>query len=92
MVISAPYKQEYPIVRRSLDMGATGADALNSASNENTPGALQSFTIGPQGVLNGPHDQISSQGGSPAYNAPLSGGQVAIMNVRLLHAFSSVHI
>ncbi|KAI0343791.1 putative isomerase YbhE [Trametopsis cervina] len=50
------------------------------AVNENTPGALQSFTVGPQGALTGPVGQINSQGGSPAFTAALSTGQVAIMN------------
>ncbi|KAI0685372.1 putative isomerase YbhE [Cytidiella melzeri] len=50
------------------------------AVNEDSPGALQSFVIGPQGVLTGPIDQISSEGDSPAFTAPLTTGQVAIMN------------
>ncbi|KAA1472645.1 putative isomerase YbhE [Dentipellis sp. KUC8613] len=50
------------------------------AVNENDAGALQSFTIGSQGVLTGPIDQISSGGGAPAFTAPLTTGQVAIMN------------
>ncbi|EIN04630.1 putative isomerase YbhE [Punctularia strigosozonata HHB-11173 SS5] len=50
------------------------------ATNENDPtGGLQSFTIGPQGVLTSVED-VSSDGGSPAFCVPLSTGQVAIMN------------
>ncbi|KAH8103373.1 putative isomerase YbhE [Cristinia sonorae] len=50
------------------------------AVNENSPGALQSFTIGAQGALHGPIGQANSDGDSPAFTAPLSTGQVAIMN------------
>ncbi|KAF7792669.1 hypothetical protein EIP86_003766 [Pleurotus ostreatoroseus] len=50
------------------------------ATNENDDGALQSFTIGPQGVLSEPVDTIPTQGGAPAFTAPLAGGQVAVMN------------
>ena len=59
-------------------------DLLNeySATNENDAGALQSFLVNPQGVLTGPVDQVSSGGGAPAFATALSGGQVAIMNVR----------
>ena len=56
---------------------------LRSAVNENPAGELQSFEIGPQGALTGPVDQASSDGDSPAFTAPLSTGQVAIMNVSL---------
>lgn len=54
----------------------------NSAVNENTPGALQSFVIGQNGALTGPISTINSQGGSPAFTTALSTGEVAIMNVR----------
>ncbi len=57
----------------------------SSAVNENDDGALQSFTIGPQGALTGPFDTIATQGGAPAFNAPLAGGQVAVMNVCFLY-------
>ncbi|KAI8970588.1 putative isomerase YbhE [Trametes punicea] len=50
------------------------------AVNENSPGSLQSFLIGKDGLLLSPVDTISSEGGSPAYTTPLSTGQVAIMN------------
>lgn len=54
---------------------------MRSATNENDPtGALQSFTIGPQGVLT-TVGNVSSEGGAPAFCVPLSTGQVAIMNV-----------
>ncbi|GJE92408.1 isomerase YbhE-like protein [Phanerochaete sordida] len=49
------------------------------ATNEDEPGALQAFTIGPQGVL----DLISttpSGGDAPAFTTALNNGQVAIMN------------
>ncbi|OBZ77566.1 hypothetical protein A0H81_01939 [Grifola frondosa] len=41
------------------------------AVNEDTPGALQSFTIGHEGALTGPIGQISSDGNSPAFTTPL---------------------
>ncbi|KAJ3554002.1 hypothetical protein NM688_g3325 [Phlebia brevispora] len=50
------------------------------ATNENDSGGLQSFTIGPQGILSDPVDTIDTQGGAPAFCAPLAGGQVAVMN------------
>ncbi|CAL1710954.1 unnamed protein product [Somion occarium] len=50
------------------------------AVNENAQGALQSFTIGSQGILSGPIGQASSGGDSPAFAGPLSTGQIAIMN------------
>jgi 6-phosphogluconolactonase (cycloisomerase 2 family) len=50
------------------------------AVNEVTPGALQSFTVNSNGSLTGPVDQISSGGNGPAFAAPLTTGQVAIMN------------
>ncbi|KAI0046974.1 putative isomerase YbhE [Auriscalpium vulgare] len=50
------------------------------AVNENSPGALQAFTVGAQGVLSSAQGQIGSQGNSPAYAAALSSGQVAVMN------------
>ncbi|KAI0360679.1 putative isomerase YbhE [Trametes cingulata] len=50
------------------------------AVNEDSPGALQSFLIGKNGLLSNPIDTISSQGNSPAFTTPLSTGQVAIMN------------
>ena len=56
--------------------------ALYSAVNENDDGALQSFTIGPQGALTGPIGQISTGGGSPAFESGISASRVAVMNVR----------
>ncbi|KAG2151600.1 Lactonase, 7-bladed beta-propeller-domain-containing protein [Suillus bovinus] len=50
------------------------------AVNENVPaGALQSFTVGPEGALT-LVDTISSGGSSPPYCGGLSTGQVAIVN------------
>lgn len=90
MDISASYEQKHPLV--SLCHGKRRVDRAAlipcSAVNENDDGALQSFTIGPQGALTGPFDTIATQGGAPAFNAPLAGGQVAVMNVRLLHSQS----
>ncbi|KAI0260749.1 Lactonase, 7-bladed beta-propeller-domain-containing protein [Gloeopeniophorella convolvens] len=74
-----------------LNQSPTGAnpswispDSVNSsilyAVNENSPGALQSFTIGKQGLLSDPQGQVSSQGNTPAFTTRLSTGQVAIMN------------
>ena len=57
----------------------------DSSVNENSPGALQSFTIGAQGALAGPFDTIGSEGDSPAFTTAISTGQVAIMNVRACH-------
>ena len=53
----------------------------HSAVNENSQGGLQSFLVGPQGALNGPFDQTSSGGDSPAFTVALTTGQVGIMNV-----------
>ncbi|ETW75177.1 hypothetical protein HETIRDRAFT_390749 [Heterobasidion irregulare TC 32-1] len=50
------------------------------AVNENSQGGLQSFLVGPQGALNGPFDQTSSGGDSPAFTVALTTGQVGIMN------------
>ncbi|KAF8882094.1 Lactonase, 7-bladed beta-propeller-domain-containing protein [Infundibulicybe gibba] len=50
------------------------------AVNEVATGALQSFTIKPDGSLSGVIDSVSSGGDSPAFTAALSTGQVAIMN------------
>ncbi|KAH9896868.1 putative isomerase YbhE [Cubamyces lactineus] len=50
------------------------------AVNEDSPGNLQSFIIGKDGLLSSPIDTISSEGNSPAFTTPLSTGQVAIMN------------
>ncbi|EPQ50586.1 hypothetical protein GLOTRDRAFT_141401 [Gloeophyllum trabeum ATCC 11539] len=48
--------------------------------NEVTEGALQSYVVGPEGVLAGPVDTVSSGGDGPAFCGPLTTGQVAIMN------------
>ncbi|THH31642.1 hypothetical protein EUX98_g2531 [Antrodiella citrinella] len=50
------------------------------ATNEDTAGELQAFEVGAQGALIGPISQVSSGGDSPAFTAPLTTGQVAIMN------------
>ncbi|EKM53237.1 uncharacterized protein PHACADRAFT_147588 [Phanerochaete carnosa HHB-10118-sp] len=49
------------------------------ATNEDEPGALQSFTIGSQGVLD-LIDTVPSGGDAPAFTTALNNGQVAIMN------------
>ncbi|CDO70096.1 hypothetical protein BN946_scf184806.g23 [Trametes cinnabarina] len=56
--------------------------------NEDSPGGLQSFLIGKDGLLSSPIDTINSQGNSPAFTTPLSTGQVAVMNVSGLQAQS----
>lgn len=43
-------------------------------------GALQSYTTTPNGVISGPFDTVPSGGEDPAFNVPLSTGQVVIMN------------
>jgi len=48
--------------------------------NEATPGALQSYTVGDEGVLTGPIDSIYSGGDGPPFCAALTTGEVAIMN------------
>ena len=52
----------------------------NSATNENSAGALQSFLINPNGTLSKAIDTISSGGDSPAFATALSTGAVAVMN------------
>lgn len=84
----ASYEQKYSIVRATtLEPPVPHVDIsewFNSAVNENDQGALQSFEIGAQGSLIGPIDQISTEGGAPAFTAPLAAGQVAVMNVSAL--------
>jgi len=50
------------------------------ATNENSPGALQSFMIGKNGVLSNVIGQANSGGDAPAFTTAVEGGQVAIMN------------
>ncbi|KII85533.1 hypothetical protein PLICRDRAFT_31719 [Plicaturopsis crispa FD-325 SS-3] len=50
------------------------------ATNEVTQGALQTFSVGTDGVLAGPIDTISSGGDSPAFATPLSTGEVVVLN------------
>jgi len=50
------------------------------AVNEVDSGALQSFDVGPSGVISKPQDTVSSGGSSPAFTVPLVSGQVAVMN------------
>ena len=64
------------------DYSMAGTDGRNCSSvNENTPGALKSFVIGPDGLLSDAVDTVASGGDAPAFTVPLSTGQVAIMNV-----------
>ncbi len=58
-------------------------DAYPSAVNEDTVGALQSFAINSATGGLTPISSTGSGGNGPAFAAPLSGGQVAIMNVCL---------
>jgi 6-phosphogluconolactonase (cycloisomerase 2 family) len=44
------------------------------------PGALQSFTINPDGSLTGPVDEVSSGGINAVFAEPLSTGQVVVVN------------
>jgi len=50
------------------------------AVNEDTPGALQSFVVDSNGMLTPSIATVNSGGDAPAFTAPLSSGQVAIMN------------
>ncbi|KAK0186511.1 putative isomerase YbhE [Armillaria mellea] len=50
------------------------------ATNENTEGAVQSFTVTSDGVLSQAVDTIPTDGDSPAFAVALSTGQVAAMN------------
>lgn len=50
------------------------------ATNENEDGAVQSFTVSPQGVLSSPISTISSGGSIPAHLHQLSNGKLAVMN------------
>ncbi|KAK0444261.1 putative isomerase YbhE [Desarmillaria tabescens] len=50
------------------------------ATNENTEGAVQSFTVTSDGVLSEPVSTIPTDGDSPAFAVALSTGQVAAMN------------
>ena len=53
---------------------------IYSATNENTDGALQSFTVTPDGVISSAVDTIETDGDAPAFAAALSTGPVAVMN------------
>ncbi|KAI5116803.1 hypothetical protein M0805_007015 [Coniferiporia weirii] len=48
--------------------------------NEDSPGALQVFTLDESALLSDAVSTVPSGGSSPAFTVPLSGGQVAIMN------------
>ncbi|KAH9920007.1 putative isomerase YbhE [Epithele typhae] len=50
------------------------------ATNENTEGALQSFSVGQDGSLTAAISTASSGGNGPAFAIPLSTGEVATMN------------
>ncbi|KAJ8462487.1 hypothetical protein ONZ51_g10876 [Trametes cubensis] len=50
------------------------------AINEDSPGGLQSFRIGENGLLSSAIDTINAEGNTSAFTAPLSTGQVAIVN------------
>lgn len=50
------------------------------ATNENTEGAVQSFTVTSDGVLSQAVDTMPTDGDSPAFAVALSTGQVAAMN------------
>jgi len=50
------------------------------AVNENTVGAVQSFSINSNGTLSGPIDTVDTEGDGPAFCAQLSNGVVATMN------------
>jgi len=52
----------------------------HSAVNENSAGALQSFSINRNGTLSDVIDTVASHGDSPAFAAALSTGAVAVMN------------
>lgn len=58
-----------------------------SAVNEDTPGALQSFVVDSNGMLTPSIATVNSGGDAPAFTAPLSSGQVAIMNVSYIMQF-----
>lgn len=56
-------------------------ESILYATNEFEPGALQSFTVTPDGVVSAAVDTVPSQGDGPAFCTPLAiGGQVAILN------------
>ncbi|KZP30563.1 putative isomerase YbhE [Athelia psychrophila] len=51
------------------------------ATNEDDSGAVQSFTVTPDGVVSKALDTVPSGGSSPAFGAPLPiGGQFAVVN------------
>ncbi|KAI0330347.1 putative isomerase YbhE [Cubamyces sp. BRFM 1775] len=50
------------------------------AINEDSPGSLQSFRIGDEGLLSPAVTTINVEGDIPAFTTPLSTGQVAIVN------------
>ncbi|KAG6890052.1 hypothetical protein C0995_012510 [Termitomyces sp. Mi166 len=63
----------------SLPVKLTG-DNVNSAVNEVSAGALQSFAINPTGALSPAIDTVSSGGDGPAFATALSTDAVAIFN------------
>lgn len=54
---------------------------LNSATNENTDGAIQSFVVKSDGLLTDVLATTSTGGNGPAFAIPFSTGEVAAMNV-----------
>ncbi|KAF8154719.1 Lactonase, 7-bladed beta-propeller-domain-containing protein [Crassisporium funariophilum] len=54
--------------------------SLLYATNENSPGALQSFGVNAKGGLSSVLDTVASGGDLPAFATALSTGEVAVMN------------
>ncbi|KAM5533415.1 hypothetical protein V8D89_012965 [Ganoderma adspersum] len=63
-----------------ISLHPTNKNILYSVNEVSPIGGLQSFTIGQDGKLSSPIDTISSEGDRPAFTAPLSTGQVAVVN------------
>ena len=79
MDCTSPNEQQHTLVRAVLSF-LTSSLNIRSATNENTPGALQSFIIESSGLLSSAVDTVSSGGDAPAFTTPLTTGQVAIMD------------
>lgn len=81
--LSTSDESQYTLVSVAIPSCLKDHLSCFSAVNEDEPGALQSFVINSDtGLLGDVISTVPSGGDAPAFNVPLSTGQVAIMNVR----------
>jgi len=74
-------EQKHTLVSMLSLVLLTTSLTLTSAVNEVSPeGALQSFTVTPDGFLSSAIDTVPSGGDRPAYTTALSTGQIGVMD------------